>query len=64
MTARLEGIGAITFDFGNTLVPVGRADLRRVVELTADAICDRWPDLDRAALLAAWAEERERQFLE
>jgi FMN phosphatase YigB (HAD superfamily) len=27
----LASIGAITFDFGNTLVPVDRAGLRRVV---------------------------------
>ncbi len=64
MTSRLDGIGAITFDFGNTLVPVGRAALREVVELTADAICARWRELDRTAFLAAWAEERERQFRE
>jgi putative hydrolase of the HAD superfamily len=62
--AVLAGVGAITFDFGNTLVPVGRAALQRVVELTADAICGRWADLDRAAFLAAWAEERDRQFRE
>jgi FMN phosphatase YigB (HAD superfamily) len=64
VTKRLAGIRAITFDFGNTLVPVSRAGLRRVVELTADAIGDRWVDLDRGAFLAAWAEERERQFRE
>ncbi|HEX2755897.1 MAG TPA: HAD family hydrolase [Candidatus Limnocylindrales bacterium] len=64
MTKRLAGITAITFDFGNTLVPVSRSALRRVVELTADAICERWPDLERTAFLAAWAEERERQFRE
>lgn len=64
MTDRLAGIGTITFDFGNTLVPVSRAGLRRVVELTADAMCDRWPDLERVAFLAAWAEERSRQFRE
>ena len=62
--AVLAGVGAITFDFGNTLVPVSRAALQRVVELTADAICGRWADLDRAAFLAAWAEERDRQFRE
>ncbi|MEO5939771.1 MAG: HAD family hydrolase [Candidatus Limnocylindrales bacterium] len=60
----LAGIAAITFDFGNTLVPVTRAALHRVVELTADAICGRWDDLDRTAFLAAWAEERARQFRE
>lgn len=64
MTGRLDGIAAITFDFGNTLVPVGRAALRRVVELTADAVVGRHRDLERAAFLAAWAEERERQFRE
>ena len=60
----LTGIEAITFDFGNTLVPVTRAALHRVVELTAEAICSRWDDLDRSAFLAAWAEERARQFRE
>jgi FMN phosphatase YigB (HAD superfamily) len=64
VTGPLAGIAAITFDFGNTLVPVGRSALRRVVELTADAMCARWPDLDRSAFLEAWAEERERQFRE
>ena len=64
MTVPLAGIEAITFDFGNTLVPVSRAALRQVVELTADAICGRWQDLDRSAFLAAWAEERDRQFRE
>jgi HAD superfamily hydrolase (TIGR01509 family) len=64
VTEPLEGIAAITFDFGNTLVPVGRDALHRVVDLTADAVCGRWPDLDRAAFLAAWAEERDRQFRE
>ena len=47
-----RGSPAITFDFGNTLVPVGRAALRRVVELTADAICGALAGLDRAAFLA------------
>jgi FMN phosphatase YigB (HAD superfamily) len=64
MTDRLAGIGTITFDFGNTLVPVSRSGLRRVVEDTADAMCGRWPDLERTAFLAAWAEERARQFRE
>jgi HAD superfamily hydrolase (TIGR01509 family) len=60
----LTGIAAITFDFGNTLVPVTRSALRQVVEGTADAVCGRWPDLDHEAFLAVWAEERERQFRE
>ena len=63
-TARLSGIEAVTFDFGNTLVPVGRDALRRVVELTADAVTERQPDLERDAFLTAWAEERDRQFRE
>ncbi len=64
MTERLTGIEAITFDFGNTLVPVGREGLRRVVEHTADGIVRDQPDIDRDAFLSAWAEERERQFRE
>jgi FMN phosphatase YigB (HAD superfamily) len=64
VTVPLEGIEAITFDFGNTLVPVGRAALHRVVDLTADAASERVAGIDRAAFLVAWAEERERQFRE
>ena len=64
VTDRLSGVEAITFDFGNTLVPVGRAALRRVVELTADAVVARDARIDRTAFLAAWAEERDRQFRE
>jgi HAD superfamily hydrolase (TIGR01509 family) len=55
---------AITFDFGNTLVAVDRARLRRVVEATAEAVSDRLGPFDREACLAAWDEERERQFRE
>ncbi|HET7473110.1 MAG TPA: HAD family hydrolase [Candidatus Limnocylindrales bacterium] len=64
MTASLGGIEAITFDFGNTLVPVGRAALRRVVELTADAVARASPGTDRDQFLRAWSEERDRQFRE
>jgi HAD superfamily hydrolase (TIGR01509 family) len=64
VTLPLEGVEAITFDFGNTLVPVGRAALRRVVDLTADAVTERVAGIDRAEFLVAWAEERERQFRE
>jgi len=64
VTAPLAGIAAITFDFGNTLVPVGRDALRHVVELTADGVTRADPSIDRASFLAAWAEERERQFRE
>ena len=55
---------AITFDFGNTLVPVGREHLRRVVEMTATEVIERSGPFDRATFLATWAEERERQFAE
>ena len=64
MTLRRAEIAAITFDFGNTLVPVDRAGLGAVVARTADAVCRRHPDVDRTAFLVAWAEERERQFRE
>ena len=57
-------VAAITIDFGNTLVRVDRAGLRDVVEETADALGRRGIVGDRSAFLAAWAEERERQFRE
>jgi len=64
VTEPLRGIVAITFDFGNTLVPVGRAPLRRVVEITADSVVRADPRIDRDEFLVAWAEERDRQFRE
>ena len=57
-------IEAITFDFGNTLVPVAGPGLRGVVAATADAMADRLGPFDRDDVLHAWAEERERQFRE
>ncbi len=57
-------IEAITFDFGNTLVPVAGPGLRGVVVATADAMADRLGPFDRDDVLGAWAEERERQFRE
>lgn len=55
---------AITFDFGNTLVPVGREELHRVVEVTATDVIARSGPFDRTRFLSTWAEERERQFRE
>ena len=60
----LAGIEAITFDFGNTLVPVDRAGLHRVVETTARAMAARAGPFEVADVLRIWAEERERQFRE
>ena len=60
----LDGIAAITFDFGNTLVPVTRDGLHAVVERTADGVVAADPRIDRGAFLRVWAEERERQFRE
>jgi FMN phosphatase YigB (HAD superfamily) len=57
-------VEAITFDFGNTLVPVARDDLHRVVEVTATDVIERSGPFERATFLATWAEERERQFAE
>ncbi len=56
-------LAAITFDFGNTLVPVDRSALEAVVDALADAAARRF-GVDRIAFLAAWAEERARQFRE
>jgi FMN phosphatase YigB (HAD superfamily) len=62
--APLDGLRAITFDFGNTLVPVDRAGLRGVVEITARAVIERCGPFDYGAFMRIWAEERERQFRE
>jgi len=57
-------VAAITIDFGNTLVRVDRASLRGVVDETASSLARRNIVADRPAFLAAWAEERDRQFRE
>ena len=64
MPAGRLGVAAITLDFGNTLVTVDRAALRGVVEQTSDELAKRGIVQDQPAFLAAWAEERERQFRE
>jgi FMN phosphatase YigB (HAD superfamily) len=57
---RLE---AITFDFGNTLVPVDRSALEAVVGALAEAAAARL-GAPRDGFLAAWSEERARQLRE
>jgi FMN hydrolase / 5-amino-6-(5-phospho-D-ribitylamino)uracil phosphatase len=57
-------IRAVTFDFGNTLVPVGRAGLVAVVEATGRAVIERMGPFAFDEYLRVWAEERERQFRE
>jgi HAD superfamily hydrolase (TIGR01509 family) len=64
VAARLTGVEAITFDFGNTLVPVDRAGLRRVVERTAREAAASLGPFDATDFLRVWTEERERQFRE
>jgi len=58
-----DGLVAITFDFGNTLVPFPAASMAGVLRLTAEMAasivgCD--PD----EFVRVWAEERQRQFNE
>ncbi len=62
--APLTGIGAITFDFGNTLVLVTHEASERVVERTAARVSERSGPFERDRFLRTWAEERERQFAE
>lgn len=57
-------VSAITIDFGNTLVRVDRKGLRGVVDDTSKVLAGRGIVRDRVAFLAAWSEERERQFRE
>jgi FMN phosphatase YigB (HAD superfamily) len=60
----LTDLRAISFDFGNTLVPVPHDGLRGVVVRTADQVCDRCGPFSQETFLAVWAEERDRQFAE
>jgi FMN phosphatase YigB (HAD superfamily) len=60
----LASTRAITLDFGNTLVPVDRASLRRVVEATGEEVVDRLGPFELDSFLTIWAEERARQFRE
>ena len=62
--AGLDRLRAVTFDFGNTLVPVDRAGLQNVVDVTARAVVARLGPFERTSFLEIWAEERERQFRE
>jgi FMN phosphatase YigB (HAD superfamily) len=64
VTSGSRRIEAITFDFGNTLVPVSKAALESVVRATADAASARLGPFERDSFLSIWAEERERQFRE
>jgi FMN phosphatase YigB (HAD superfamily) len=59
-----DGLRAITFDFGNTLVPVRHEALRGVVESTAMQVVERCGPFALEAFLEAWSEERARQFAE
>jgi HAD superfamily hydrolase (TIGR01509 family) len=61
---RLTGIRAVTLDFGNTLVPVERATLRAVVEVTAARASDALGLGGAQEFLATWVQERDRQFRE
>ena len=64
MTRAGPEIGAITLDFGNTLVPVPAAGLRAVVAITAEAMAEHLGPFEAEEVLRAWGEERERQFRE
>jgi HAD superfamily hydrolase (TIGR01509 family) len=57
-------VRAVTFDFGDTLVPVSAPAFRAVVHAAATDVVERLRLGDRAAFLAAWAEERDRQMRE
>lgn len=61
---RLIAVGAVTLDFGNTLVRVDRPSLRAVIRSTADQLEAAGAIDDVGPFLAAWSEERDRQFRE
>jgi FMN phosphatase YigB (HAD superfamily) len=61
---RFPGLQAVTFDFGNTLVPVGGSALQAVVEQMIGTVAAQLEGVDPLAFGSAWDEERERQFAE
>jgi FMN hydrolase / 5-amino-6-(5-phospho-D-ribitylamino)uracil phosphatase len=63
-SAPLRDVEVISFDFGNTLLPIRREDLRTVVRRMTAAVAERVGPFEPAAFEASWAAERERQFAE
>jgi FMN phosphatase YigB (HAD superfamily) len=59
-----RAIRAVTFDFGDTLVPVSPIAFRAVVAAVAADTCDQLALGDPGPFLVAWAEERDRQVRE
>ena len=59
----MDGIEAITFDFGNTLVPFPAAPMDKVVRLTAEMAADL-VGCPVGDFVNVWGEERLRQFAE
>lgn len=59
----MDGVHAITFDFGNTLVPFPAASMASVVGLTAQTAAGL-VGCSPAEFVAVWGEERRRQFAE
>ncbi|MGH2465981.1 MAG: HAD family hydrolase [Candidatus Limnocylindrales bacterium] len=63
-SALFPNLRAISFDFGNTLVPVGGPSLAAVVDQMISTIVTELGGLDPADFARTWAEERDRQFAE
>jgi len=59
---RFPTLQAITFDFGNTLVPVSRAHLDTVVAHMTAAIVGHLAGIETEPFRTAWRQERDRQF--
>jgi FMN phosphatase YigB (HAD superfamily) len=59
----MDGIHAITFDFGNTLVPFPATPMASVVDLTAETAA-QLVGCTAAEFVTVWGEERRRQFAE
>jgi FMN phosphatase YigB (HAD superfamily) len=59
----IDGIRAITFDFGNTLVPFPAAPMVSIVDVTAESAA-RLVGCSTGEFVRVWGEERLRQFTE
>jgi FMN phosphatase YigB (HAD superfamily) len=62
-TARFADVEAVSFDFGNTLVPFPPGPMAQVLAMTASA-CAGLGGGDAEGFIRAWSVERLRQFAE
>jgi HAD superfamily hydrolase (TIGR01509 family) len=62
IVTRPVAVTTVTLDFGNTLVPIRDEEMGAVIDRTAREVAELCGPFAPEAFLAAWHEERDRQF--